>query len=160
MLAWFLSKNKPHKLITGLENCPKGREVAPLHGILYINFMHKCTMIYLLTTVEVWDVFFLRSLLRFPLSLVCTLIERIKTISHGENTAMVSTLLVGTWGLVSPCIHVSVVLRLFFTLRKYISSLHMQRFSSVFWPSWYSSLTKVSSKLDNGSWDALRALKC
>lgn len=158
MLGWFLSENKLHKLIRGLENCPKGREVAPLHGILYINFTHKCTMIHLLTTVDVLDVFFLRILLCFPLSLVCSLIKRIMTVftwwkyNYGINFA--------SWNLrfcFSPnnkSIHVSIVLRLFFTLRKYISSLHMQRFSSFFWPSWYSTLTKVRWTLDNSSWEA------
>lgn len=161
--AWSMSKNKPHQLIRGFSNCPKGTEMAPLHGMLYINFMHKCTMIIYLPLLGFW-MFFLSSLLHFPLSLVCTLKLRIiRTVftwqkySYGINLA--------SWNFKfcfspnSRRIHVAIVLRLFFTLRKYISNLQMQR-SSFFWSVWYSSLTKVSSKLDNSSWETWRTLKC
>lgn len=127
--------------------------------------MHKCTVIYLLTTVAVLDVlFFLSSLLCILLSLVCTLKLRIIRIvftcwkyNYGINLAR--------WNFrfcfypSSRRIHVAIIFRFFFTLRKYISNLQMQRFSSSFWTSWYSPPTKVSSQRNNSSWRVWRALK-
>lgn len=51
-------KNNCHKLISGFASYPKGAEEAPPRGMLYINFRHKCTIIYLLTTVGVLHYFF------------------------------------------------------------------------------------------------------
>lgn len=50
--------------------------------------------------------------------------------------------------------HVTLVLRLFFSLRKWISNLLMKSFSPFFWHGWYAALTKVSFKLDSRSWEA------
>lgn len=162
-----MSKNNSHKLIRISSNSRKGMEGAPLHGVLYINFMHKCTIFYLLTTGGVLGVFFLSSLFCFPLCFVCTSkLKIIKAVftwwkhNYSINPA--------SWNFRFCCfpkerIHAAVVedivedplggsmWLLFFVLRKCISNLQTQRFSSFFWPSWYSPPTKISSKLGNSS---------
>lgn len=152
--AWSRSKNNLHKLIRGFANYPKWTEVAPPHIMLYINFRKKCTIIYLLTIVGVsHDFFSLSSSFDFHFLLNMLWNWRQGLFSHSRNTTWQIEML-GVFPPSSRRHHVSLVLRLFSSLRIWISNLQMKSFSSFFWHSWYSALTKVCFKLDSRSWEA------
>lgn len=154
------------------------KEWKRLHSLVCCTLI-LCTTVpcfIYLPLVEFGVVFFLNSLFCFPLCFVCTSKLRIiKAVfkwwkyNYGINPA--------SWNFRFCCspkerIHVAAVediaedplggsmLLLLFMLRKCTSNLQTQRFSFFFWPSWYSPPTKISSKLDNSSWEAWRALKC
>lgn len=131
--------------------------MAPPHIMLYINFRQKCRIIYLLTTAGVLHGFFF-----FPLSSSFDFLFLLNMLwnwrqglfSHSKNTAwQISNFRVFFQSSGRRYLMVLVV-RLFFSLRKWISNLQMKNFSSFFWHGWYSALTKVSFKLDSRSWEA------